>query len=145
MQQRQTTVATRIFATSGMWLIALGLYFALLRPALLSEDVRYMGASAAHVTAAIPGVAAWLRHVFVVMGGFMIASGVLTLFLAFGAVAERRRGTGIALLVAGLASVATMSWTNFAIDSAFKWLLLGPALLWFTGLVLYAVDGRHNR
>ena len=128
-----------------MWLIALGLYFGLLRPSLLAEDVRFMGASEAQVTAAIPGVAAWLRHVFVVMGGFMIASGVLTMFLAFGAVAERRRGTGIALLVAGLASVATMSWTNFAIDSAFKWVLLGPVLLWFSGLVLYAVDGRHNR
>ena len=128
-----------------MWLIAQGLYFALLRPSLLAEDVRYMGASEAHVTAAMPGVASWLRHVFVVMGGFMIASGVLTLLLAVGAVAERRRGTGIALLVAGLASVATMSWTNFTIDSAFKWLLLGPALLWFTGLVLYAVDGRQNQ
>ena len=29
---------------SGMWLSALGLYFGLLRPSLLSADVRYMGA-----------------------------------------------------------------------------------------------------
>jgi hypothetical protein len=35
-----------IFVDCGIWLIGLGLYFAALRPALLPEDLRYIGASA---------------------------------------------------------------------------------------------------
>ncbi|MDO8777234.1 MAG: hypothetical protein Q7K57_52690 [Burkholderiaceae bacterium] len=125
---------------SGIWLIGLGLYFALLRPALLPEDPRYIGSSLAQIQAALPGLERWLSHVFVVMGGFMAASGLLTISLALTAVVARRRGIGIVLLLAGLASVVTMSWTNFAIDSNFKWLLLAPAILWFTGLVCYVLE-----
>ncbi|HEX5683199.1 MAG TPA: hypothetical protein VFY73_04105 [Ideonella sp.] len=42
--------------------------------------------------------------------------------------------TGIVLLAAGLSSVITMSWTNFAIDSSFKSLLLAPAAFWLAGI-----------
>lgn len=125
---------------SGIWLIGLGLYFALLRPALLPEDPRYIGSSLAQIQAALPGLERWLSHVFVVIGGFMAASGLLTISLALTAVVARRRGIGIVLLLAGLASVVTMSWTNFAIDLNFKWLLLAPAILWFTGLVCYVLE-----
>ena len=138
-------MATPIFAACGMWQVGLGLYFALLRPALLPEDVRYMGASLARVDVALPGAASWLRHVFTVMGGFMVASGVLTVFVAVTLVAERRKGTGLVMLLAGLASVMSMSWTNFAIGSGSKWLLLGPALLWGLGVVAYALEAATAR
>ena len=95
------------------------------------------------VEAALPGLGRWLSHVFVVMGGFMAASGLLTAFLALTAVVARRRGTGLVLLMSGLATVVTMSWINFAIDSNFKWLLLVPAVLWFAGLVSYALERRR--
>lgn len=139
-RQPHRRISVLIFTVSGIWLIGLGLYFALLRPALLPEDPRYIGSSLAQIQAALPGLERWLSHVFVVMGGFMAASGLLTIFLALTAVGARRKGIGIVLLLAGLASVVTMSWTNFAIDSNFKWLLLAPAILWFTGLVCYVLE-----
>lgn len=141
MPRRRMSVI--LFIACGVWLVVLGLYFALLRPALLPEDVRYIGAGVGSSESAPPGLSRWLRHVFTVMGGFMVASGVLTTFLATSAIAARRNGTGIVLLVAGLATVATMSWTNFAIDSQFKWLLLAPAALWCAGLAAYAMERRH--
>lgn len=136
-------VSAIIFLACGVWLIALGAYFALLRPALLPEDPRFMGSSLVQIQAALPGLGRWLSRVFVVMGGFMAASGLLTTFLALTAVASRRRGTGPVLLLSGLASVVTMSWINFAIDSNFKWLLLAPAVLWFTGLASYGFERRQ--
>jgi hypothetical protein len=36
-----------------------------------------------------------------------------------------------------------MSWTNFAIDSNFKWALLAPAILWVAGIACYALGPRH--
>ena len=132
-----------IFLACGVWLIALGAYFALLRPALLPEDPRFMGSSLVQIKTALPGLGRWLNRVFVVMGGFMVASGLLTAFLALTAVVARRRGTGLVLLLTGLATVVTMSWTNFAIDSNFKWLLLVPAVLWFAGLASYVLE-RHR-
>lgn len=136
-------VSAIIFLACGVWLIGLGAYFALLRPALLPEDPRFMGSSLQQIEAALPGLGRWLSHVFVVMGGFMAASGLLTAFLALTAVPSRRRGTGLVLLLSGLATVVTMSWTNFAIDSNFKWLLLAPAVLWFAGLASYGFERDH--
>ncbi len=126
-----------IFVASGGWLIMLGLYFAFLRPALLPEDVRFMGTSVAQVEALLPALAGWLRHVFVVMGGFMIASGLLTTWLAITVIGERRKGTTIVPFIAGLASVITMSLTNVALDSAFRWVLVVPAVVWSAGIVAY--------
>lgn len=132
-----------IFLACGVWLIGLGLYFALLRPALLPEDLRFMGSSLPQIQAALPGLERWLRHVFVVMGGFMAAAGILTVYLAAIAVSARREGSGIVLFLAGLATVVTMSWTNFAIDSNFKWVLLAPAVLWLTGIACYVLERRN--
>ena len=138
-------MSTPIFAACGVWQVGLGLYFVLLRPALLPEDARYIGASVVRINEVLPGIASWLRHVFTVMGGFMLASGVLTLVVALTLVAERRKGTGVVLLIAGLASVTTMSWTNFAIGSSFKWLLVAPPLLWVSGLSAYALEASTAR
>jgi hypothetical protein len=131
-----------IFIACGVWLVGLGIYFAFLRPALLPEDPRYIGSSLADIRSALPGLERWLGQVFKVMGGFMVAAGLLTAFLAVIAVPGRAKGTGIALALAGLATVAAMSGTNFAIDSAFKWLLLAPAVLWLAGIGWYAAEGR---
>ena len=132
-----------IFLACGIWLIGLGLYFALLRPALLPEDPRYIGSSLAQIQSALPGLERWLSHVFTVMGGFMAASGLLTTFLAVTAVSARQKGTGIVLLLAGFATVVTMSWTNFAIDSNFRWVLLAPAVLWIAGIASYVLERRN--
>lgn len=126
-----------IFSVCGFWLIGLGLYFVFLRPALLPEDLRYVGASLREIQTAAPGLDRWLRHVFTVMGGFMMGAGVLTIYLVMNLSRVRRRWTLAVVALAGVSTVGTMSVTNFQLDSDFKWLLLIPALLWAVGLVLY--------
>ena len=127
----------KVFVGCGAWLIALGLYFLFLRPALLPEDPAFMGSSLEAIRAAMPGLERWLGHVFNVMGGFMIAVGTVTMFLAWRVLSRREPGTFATLLVAGAASVALMSVTNFLLHSDFRWPLLLPALLWLAGLLCY--------
>jgi alpha-beta hydrolase superfamily lysophospholipase len=136
-------LSSLMFAACGLWLLALGVYFVALRPALLPEDPRFMGSSLETLRAAAPGIDRWLGHVFNVMGGFMIATGALTLLLARRYLAVRAGGTLTAMTSAGVASVALMSVTNFALASDFRWLLLVPALLWFAALGCYVREGRH--
>jgi hypothetical protein len=127
----------KIFVVCGIWLVALGAYFLFLRPALLPEDPRYIGSSLETIRSVVPGLERWLGHVFNVMGGFMVATGAMTVLVAWRFLAMRVRGTLMALSVAGAASVALMSATNFLLNSHFRWLLLFPALLWFAGLLCY--------
>ena len=134
--------ARGIFFACGIWLLGLGGYFMFVRPPLLPEDLRYLGASATQVGMLLPHLASWLRNVFMVMGGFMAGCGVLIIFVSVRAVPPCVQGTGTALGFAGLFSVAIMSGTNFALDSDFKWLLLVPAVAWLLGLVSYAVGNR---
>ena len=126
-----------IFVACGIWLIGLGGYFMLARPPLLPEDLRYLGSSAIQVEALLPHLAPWLRNVFTVMGGFIAGCGVLIIFVSVRAVPQCLQSTGIALGSTGLLTVATMSWTNFVLDSDFKWLLLAPAVVWLLGFVIY--------
>ena len=135
------SLSTWLFVGCGAWLATLGLYFIFLRPPLLPEDARSMGASLVQIHAAVPGLAGWLSKVFTVMGGFMAGAGVLTVFVAAVAVRTRSKGTFWVLAVTGGLTVALMSAVNFALASDFQWLLLAPALGWVAGLVAYA-NGR---
>ena len=127
----------KVFVACGCWLVGLGVYFMLLRPALLPEDPRYIGTSLATLRAAAPGLERWLGQVFNVMGGFMLATGVMTVLVACQLLAQRQRWTLVAMSVAGVAGVALMSATNFMLQSDFRWPLLLPALLWLIGLICY--------
>ena len=126
-----------MFVVSGLWLVALGMYFLFLRPALLPEDMRYIGSSLETLRSAVPGLERWLGHVFNVMGGFMAGTGAMTILVACRLLARRERGALTALGVTGAASVGLMSATNFLLDSNFRWLLLLPAVLRLAGLVCY--------
>lgn len=121
----------------GVWLVGLGLYFMVLRPALLPEDPRFMGTTLTQIRTAVPGLESWLKKVFTVMGGFMTGAGVLTVFVATAAMPLRLKGTSSAIALAGALTVGLMSATNLALDSDFKWLLLLPALSWLAGLASY--------
>ena len=82
MTKKTLPVASWMLIACGGWLVALGFYFIILRPPLLPEDARFMGATLAQIHAAVPTIDAWLKKVFTVMGGFMAGAGVLTLFVA---------------------------------------------------------------
>ena len=135
----------KVLAACGLWMILLGVYFILLRPALLPEDPRFMGTSIEALRAAAPGFEGWLGHVFNVMGGFMVAAGTMTILVAWRFLASRAPRTFLALAVTGASGVALMSATNFLLHSDFRWLLLAPVLLWLAGLGCYLLErGGHD-
>lgn len=53
-----------VLALGGVIQMGLGIYFVFLRPPLLPEDPRYMGASLSELQAAVPGLLTWLGRVF---------------------------------------------------------------------------------
>ncbi|MDQ6695152.1 MAG: hypothetical protein M3014_12160 [Chloroflexota bacterium] len=119
-----------LLAACGIMLIGLGAYFVLLRPPLLPEDTRAIEATGGQITTLAPGLSAWLKHVFWVMGGYMASTGVLTIYVGLVSVPGHARGASGVAALAGLLSIGWMAAVNFIIDSDFKWLLLGFALLW---------------
>ena len=66
----------------GVILVGLGMYFMFLRPPLLPEDPRYMGTSLEQIRTGFPGLLLWLPRVFLVLGGYMASTGLLTCYLA---------------------------------------------------------------
>jgi len=125
-------------------MVGLGAYFILVRPALLPEDVRYIGFNPDYIERQLPGLKAWLGHVFTVMGGFMAGAGVLVLQLVRRGVWD---GPGMTwtLATAGALTVVLMSAINFSIHSDFRWLLLVPAILWALALALTLTDDGRDR
>ena len=144
MTMRQTdkswTLSAILFAGVGTCLILMGLYFLLFRPALLPEDIRFMALSDAQLLLVRPKLEAWLSHVFQVMGGYVLATGVLTITLAATAYRAHHRGAGIGALIGGAASIGLMAVVNFAINSDFKWVLLGMALIWALSLAVFWLE-----
>lgn len=125
-------------------LVGVGLYFILLRPPLLPEDVRYMAFPAAQLDIFRPRLEVWLTHVFRVMGGYVLATGVLTITLAATSFRAHQRGAAIGALIGGVASIGLMAGVNFVIDSDFKWVLLSIALLWGCSLALFWLEMRSE-
>lgn len=142
MKSRRSSVT---LALAGTVVMGLGLYFAVLRPALLPEDARYIGASLVQVETTVPGLSTWLRHVFWVMGGFMFATGVLTFYVAVTGFRSRSRGAFPIAAVAGASSVGSMAIINFLIRSDFKWELLVLALLWGLALAFHLMEGSGRK
>jgi hypothetical protein len=124
----------------GAYLLFMGVYFVLLRPPLLPEDLRYMGASQVQLETAAPRLTAWLTQVFRVMGGFVFATGILSIALAATLFRLHHRGVGIAATIAGFASIALMTLVNFTIGSDFKWVLLGAASVWACSMTLFWIE-----
>ena len=145
---REDSMKIQLFASGslalgGLILMGMGLYFGFLRPPLLPEDLRYMGASLTEIQSAIPGLQPWLARVFGVLGGYVFATGLLTVYVAVAGFRTGRLGAIAVVSVSGLASIGWMVTTNFLIGSDFKWLLLVFALPWVFALVLSWVSERR--
>lgn len=130
-------LSATLLGTLGVILIGIGLYFILVRPAFLPEDARYTGVSLAEIQTIAPNIAQWLDRVFLVLGGYIAATGILTVHLAMSPFRNRTRGAGVAAALAGAASIGLMAAVNVIIDSDFKWPLIGVALLWVVALALF--------
>jgi hypothetical protein len=127
--------SSRVLALCGLILIGMGLYFTLLRPALLPEDVRYIGTGVPEIRTDVPGLLDWLEKVF----------GVLTFYVALTSFRSHTKGVSGTIILAGLTSTASMAAVNFIIDSDYKWLLLTFAALWGAALALFWLEGRGER
>ena len=136
------TPSSIVLIMAGIALIGVGFYFIFLRPPLLPEDIRYMALQAAQLDILRPRLEMWLTHVFRVMGGYVLATGVLAVTLAATAFRGHQNGAAIGALIGGAASIGWMAAVNFTIDSDFKWVVLGMALLWACSLVLFWFEGK---
>ena len=129
-----------VLAAAGVALIGIGFYFIFLRPPLLPEDVRYMGQAVAQFDAVRPRLEALLSQVFRVMGGYVLATGVLSMTLAATSFRAHHWGAALGVAIGGAASIGLMVAVNFIINSDFKWALLTVALLWAFSLGLFCFE-----
>ena len=143
--QRAWPLSAITLALSGMAVVGIGLFFIFLRPPLLPEDMRYIGISLEQLQATQPRLASWLLHVFRVLGGYALATGVLTITLAVTSFRQRQKTAAAGAFVAGAVSIGWMAVVNFLINSDFKWVLLGIALVWLLALVLFWFETRNSR
>jgi hypothetical protein len=124
------TAAAWLFGVGGVILVGIGGFFLLARPALLPEDLRYLGRTASDIDAAIPALRRWLRLVFTVLGGYAVATGILTVYVAASEVPDASPWAVAVLAVAGASSIGVMAVVNFMLHSAFRWPLSAAAALW---------------
>jgi len=142
---RPWTPSSILLAAAGATLVIMGLYFILMRPPLLPEDVRYMALPAMQFDLLKPRLQPWLAHVFQVTGRYVLATGVLTITLAATSFRAHHRGAALGVPVGGTASIGWMVVVKFVINSDFKWLLLGMAVLWACSLVVFWFEKNPNK
>lgn len=138
-------VSALLLAAAGVIVSVIGAYFLFARPPLLREDISFMQLSPAELAAIGPRLELWLTQVFRVLGGFALACGVLTVTLAGTAFRTRNPIAVAGAFVAGAASIGLMAVVNFAIDSNFKWELLGAALVWASSAIAFAAEAGAAR
>ena len=129
-----------MLAIGGLLLVAMGIYFVLLRPPLLLEDLLYIGSTLQNAKENIPGLLNWLQKVFWVIGGYIFTTGLLIIFIAITSFRKRLRGAFSVVALAGISSIGLMTVVNFMIGSDFKWVLLTFTLPWIIALILYRLD-----
>jgi hypothetical protein len=132
-----TRLSTSLVALAGALAVPIGLYFIFVRPRFLPEDARFTGASLETIEAVAPNMSAWLGHVFRVMGGYVVAVGVLTLHVALTTFRRHETGSGAAIAVAGISSFGTMTVVNVLLGSDFKKPLIGLSAIWAVGVFLH--------
>lgn len=133
--------AIRIVALLAAYQVAAGMYFIALRPSLLPEDLRFMK------LATLPDEALpWLHLVFTVLGGQMVAGGLLLVPFIASLKSQARLGalSWVCFIGAGLTSVGLMCAVNFLLSSDFRWVLLIPAVAWGIAILLVSASRRAH-
>ena len=121
----------------GLLLAGMGLYFIFLRPPLLPEDLQYMNTTLSVVQNNIFNLSTWLHKVFLVMGGYIFTTGLLTMYVAQTSFRTRTPKAFIMLSIAGITSIGSMTIVNFSLHSDFRFVLLAFTLPWIVSLILF--------
>ena len=101
--------AAWLFGVGGAVLVGIGGFFMCARPALLPEDLRYLDRSVDAIETAIPRLRGWLRLVFIVLGGYAVATGILTLYVAATEIGDASPLAVSVLAVTGACSIGVMA------------------------------------
>ncbi|TIV66708.1 MAG: hypothetical protein E5V89_25535 [Mesorhizobium sp.] len=142
-RRRSWPFSAILLAVFGVALVWIGAFFMFVRPPLLPEDMRFIGVSLEQLQAAQPRIASWLERVFQVLGGYAIASGVLTVTIAATSFRRHERIAVPGVLAAGVASIGWMVVVNFLIGSDFRWVLLAVAILWAASVCMFVIEIRQ--
>ena len=129
--------SSTFLALGGIFLIGIGLYFIVLRPALLPEDLRYIGTTETSIHNHFPRLANWLSKVFWVMGGYIFTTELLIFYVARTGFTQNNKGAFLLALISGITSLGLMVIVNFIINSDFKWVLFAFILVWLIALGFY--------
>jgi hypothetical protein len=132
---------------AGVLVGAIGTHFIVVRPALLPEDAAYMQFSATELATIGPRLGVWLTQVFHVLGGYALATGLLTVALAATSYRARHPIAVVGAFLAGASCIGLMAAVNFAIASDFRWFLLAIASVWAMSLIAFWIEARaiHSR
>lgn len=120
-------VVDRRDALSGNLLLALGLltmgtavFFLVLRPALLPDDIRHTGIDPATLP---PAFLAWLGTVFRTWGGFIAGFGVLLLGIGGFLLSRRARCLYWATAIGAVVAFGRFLLSNILLGSDFLWFI----------------------
>jgi hypothetical protein len=112
---------------SGILLLALGLltlgtavFFLVLRPALLPEDIRHTGIDPATLP---PAFLEWLGTVFHTWGGFIAGFGILLLGIGGFLLSGRARCLYWATAIGAVVAFGRFLFSNILLDSDFLWFI----------------------
>jgi hypothetical protein len=143
-ENRRRNFSWIVLMAAGIAVTGIGTYFIFLRPALLPEDLRFLALPAPQLDIVRPRLELWLARVFIVLGGYAVATGVLAITLAVTSFRAHSRGAAIGAAIGGVASIGLMAAVNFAIGSDFKSVLFGIALLWLCSLGLFWLEASRE-
>ena len=124
----------------GVIVMSIGLFFVAARPGLLPEDIRYLGVDPSSLARVAPALTEWLHKVFIVLGGFAFATGLLIAHLGSSVFRSRAEPPLLVITISGIASIGVMTAVNFALHSDYKWALVLVAALWTISVVLLAAN-----
>ena len=120
-------IVDRRDALSGILLLVLGLltmgtavFFLVLRPALLPEDIRHTGIDPGTLP---PAFLEWLGTVFRTWGGFIAGFGVLLLGLGGFLLSGRARCLYWATAIGAVVAFGRFLFSNILLDSDFLWFI----------------------
>ena len=120
-------IVDRRDALSGILLLVLGLltmgtavFFLVLRPALLPEDIRHTGIDPGTVP---PAFLEWLGTVFRTWGGFIAGFGVLLLGIGGFLLSGRARCLYWATAIGAVVAFGRFLFSNILLDSDFLWFI----------------------
>lgn len=120
-------IVDRRDALSGILLLVLGLltmgtavFFLVLRPALLPEDIRHTGIDPGTLP---PAFLEWLDTVFRTWGGFIAGFGVLLLGIGGFLLSGRARCLYWATAIGAVVAFGRFLFSNILLDSDFLWFI----------------------